>query len=252
MGFKTIIIKGEEMFLSYWVYYLLGFIMLPGIILGIYAQTKVYSTFNQFNKSEAKSGRKAKDVARSMLDGAGYNDIIIKPIRGELTDNFDPRNNTVSLSENVYENPSISAIGVACHEIGHVFQHKENYAPIKARNALVPVMNFLGYITWPLIIVGIIMEMFYLGTSADVLLYLGVGTYGLNVIFCLITLPIELNASKRAYKMLLATHEMDEEEAEGVKKVLNAAALTYVAALITSVLSLIRLLLFAFAFRRND
>ena len=240
------------MFAVYWTYYLLGFIMLPGIILGIYAQCKVYSTFNEFDRVETKTGRKAKDVARYMLDGAGYTDTKIKPIRGELTDNFDPRNNTVSLSESVYEKQSISAIGVACHEIGHVFQHKEKYAPIKMRNALVPVMNFLGYLVWPMIIVGIIMELFYLGTSADVVLYLGVGIYGLNVIFCLITLPIELNASKRAYKMLLVTGEMDEQEAAGVKKVLSAAALTYVAALVTSVLSLLRLLLFAFAFRRND
>lgn len=240
------------MFTLYWTYYLLGFIMLPGIILGIYAQCKVYSTFNEFNRVASKSGRVAKDVARNMLDGAGYTDIKIKPIRGELTDNFDPRNNTVSLSESVYQNPSISAIGVACHEIGHVFQHKENYAPIKARNALVPVINFLGYLVWPLILVGIIMELFYLGTSADVVLYIGVGIYALNVLFCLITLPIELNASKRAYKMLRVTGEMDEQEAAGVKKVLSAAALTYVAALITSVLSLLRLLLFAFAFRRND
>ena len=239
------------MFAIYWMYYLLGFIMIPGIILGIYAQTKVYSTFNEFNRVETKTGRKAKDVARYMLDGAGYSDVAIKPIRGELTDNFDPRNNTVSLSETVYENRSISAIGVACHEIGHVFQHKEKYAPIKARNALVPVINFMGYLAWPLIIIGIIMEIFYFGTSADIMLYIGVGVYGLNVLFCLITLPIELNASKRAYKMLIATGEMDEQEAAGVKKVLNAAALTYVAALITSILSLIRILLLIFAFRRE-
>lgn len=240
------------MFTLYWTYYLLGFIMIPGIILGIYAQIKVYSTFGEYDRIETKSGKQAKDVARYMLDGAGYNDIKIKPIRGELTDNFDPTNNTVSLSESVYGKQSISAIGVACHEIGHVFQHKEHYAPIKARNALVPVINFLGYLMWPLIIAGLIMELFYLGTSADVLLYIGVGIYGLNVVFCLITLPIELNASKRAYKMLRVTNEMNEEEAQGVKKVLNAAALTYVAALVTSVLSLLRLLLFVFAFRRND
>ena len=153
------------MFTIYWTYYLLGFIMIPGIILGIYAQIKVYSTFNEFNGVETKSGRKAKDVARYMLDGAGYNDIEVKPINGELTDNYNPKTKTVSLSQTVYDNPTIAAIGVAAHEIGHVFQHKENYFPIKLRNGLVPVINFLGYFAWPLIFVGLIMEFFYIGTS---------------------------------------------------------------------------------------
>ncbi len=240
------------MFAIYWTYYILGFVMIPGIILGIYAQTKVYTTFNEFDRINTKTGRKAHEVARYMLDGAGMSDTQIKHIRGELTDNYDPRNNTVSLSESVYNKQSISAIGVAAHEIGHVFQHKEKYLPIKVRNFLVPVINFLGYFAWPLIFIGIIMEIAYLGTSADVLLYIGIGIYGLNILFCLITLPIELNASKRAYRMLIDTNELDEQEAEGVKKVLNAAALTYVAALVTSILSLLRLVLLIFSFRRND
>ena len=186
-----------------------------------------------------------------MLDGAGCVDTKIQPIKGELTDNFNPKTNTVSLSESVYDQETISAIGVTAHEIGHVLQHKQNNAPIKIRNFLVPVMNISSFFMWPLIFIGLILETFYYVTLADVLIYIGIAIYGLNIIFCLVTLPIELNASKRAYNMLVGTGEMDIEEAQGVKKVLNAAAWTYVAALVTSALSLLRLLLFVFAMRRD-
>ena len=235
-----------------WIYYLLGFVMIPGIALGVYAQTKVRTTFNEFNKIETKHGKTAKDIARFMLDAGGCIDTKIQTIKGELTDNFNPQTNTVSLSESVYNQSTIAAVGVAAHEIGHTFQHKQNYTPIKMRNALVPVMNISSMLMWPLIILGLILETTYYVTTANVLIYLGIGVYALNILFCLITLPVELNASKRAYKMLISTGEMDQEEAEGVKKVLNAAAWTYVAALITSILSLLRVLLFIFMTRRND
>lgn len=236
----------------YFVYYLLGFVMMPGIILGLWAQTKVYSSFNEYNKVDTKHGKSAKDVARFMLDMGGCVNTKIQPIKGELTDNFNPNTNTVSLSETVYNQQTIASIGVAAHEIGHVFQHREGYAGIKVRNALVPVINFTGYFVWPLIILGLILEMVYYATAANILIYIGIGIYALNIIFCLVTLPVELNASKRAEKMLLATGEMDEEEIKGVKKVLNAAAWTYVAALVTSILSLLRLILFIFMIRGNN
>lgn len=233
------------------VYYILGIVMIPGLILGIWAQSKVYSTFNQYNTVQTKHGKTASEVARFMLDSGGCVDTQIQQIRGNLTDNFNPKTNTVSLSESVYNQSSIASIGVTAHEIGHVFQHKQGYTPIKIRNALVPIMNISGLIMWPLIIIGLIMEMFYYATLADWFIYIGLGIYALNIIFCLITLPIELNASKRAEKMLLATGEMDQEEVKGVKKVLNAAAWTYVAALVTSVLSLLRLVLFIFMMRSD-
>lgn len=226
--------------------------MLPGIIMGIWAQTKVYTTFNEYSKIDTKHGKSAKEVARFMLDGGGCIDTKIQQINGELTDNFNPKTNTVSLSSAVYDQCTISAVGVAAHEIGHVFQHKEKYAPIKMRNALVPVMNVLGYFVWPLILIGLILEISYSIVAADILIYIAIGIYALNTVFCLITLPVELNASKRAYKMLVATGEMDQEEANQMKKVLDAAALTYVAALITSVLSLLRLILFVLSIRRRD
>ena len=231
------------------IYYILGIVMIPGLILGIWAQSKVYSTFNQYNKIQTKHGKTSSEVARFMLDSGGCIDTKIQPIRGNLTDNFNPKINTVSLSEAVYNQSSIASIGVTAHDIGHVFQHREGYGPIKVRNALVPVMNISGFLMWPLILIGLIMEMTYYVTFADWFIYIGLGLYALNIVFCLITLPIELNASKRAEKMLLATGEMDQEEAKGVKKVLNAAAWTYVAALVTSILSLLRLVLFVFMMR---
>ncbi len=237
------------MFDLYLLYYILGFVMIPGIALGVWAQTKVKTTFNKYNTIQSKHGRSANEVARYMLDGGGCINTKIRHIKGELTDNYDPTTDTISLSDSVYNQNSIAAIGVAAHEIGHVFQHKEKYGPIKLRKILVPTINFLGYFVWPLIIIGFILEMSYYTTGADILIYLGIGIYALNIVFCLITLPIELNASKRAYKMLVYTAEMDTEEAEGVKKVLNAAAWTYVAALVTSILSLLRLVLFIFAIR---
>lgn len=239
--------------LFYWTYYILGIVMIPGIILGIWAQTKVHSAFNEYNKVETKHGKTARQVARYMLDGAGAIETKIQAINGELTDNYNPKTDTVSLSKTVYNQSTISAIGVTAHEIGHVLQHKQGYTPIKARNVLVPIMNISSLFSWPLIVIGLILEISAYATTAIWLIYIGVGIYALNILFCLITLPIEINASKRAKKMLLATGEMDTEEVKGVEKVLNAAAWTYVAALITSVLSLIRLLLFIFMMRgRRD
>ncbi|MBE5741015.1 MAG: zinc metallopeptidase [Clostridiales bacterium] len=237
------------MYYAYLVYYILGIVMIPGIILGIWAQSKVYTTFNKYAKIDTKSGKSAKDVARYMLNSGGCGDTKIQPIKGELTDNYNPKTNTVSLSESVYDQSTVAAIGVTAHEVGHVFQHQEKYTPIKVRNALVPVLNVCSSLTWVFLFIGIIMELVFQATMADVFLYIGAGLYALNIVFCLVTLPVELNASKRAYNMLVATGEMDNEEAKGVKKVLNAAAWTYVAALVTSILSLLRLLLFIFTIR---
>ena len=237
---------------AYMIYYILGIIMIPGIILGIYAQTRVMSTFNKFNTTQTQSGKTAKEVAQLMLNGAGYTTTSIKEIRGELTDNYNPKTDTVSLSQSVANQNSISSIGVAAHEVGHVFQHKQNYLPVKIRSALVPVLNISGLFMWPLIVLGLIMEVVAVSTMSSVLIYIGIGIYALNTVFCLITLPVELNASKKAYKMLISTNEMTEEEAKHAKQVLNAAAWTYVAGLITSILSLIRVILFVVMMRGKD
>lgn len=237
---------------AYLVYYILGFVMFPGIILGIYAQSKVKSTFEKYNQTQTSRGRSAKEVARLMLNGGGCHETQIKEIGGDLTDNYNPKTDTVSLSQTVANQNTISAIGVAAHEVGHVFQHKQKYAPLKIRNTLVPVLNYSNILMWPLIILGLIFEIAFYSTWATVLIYIGVGIYALNTIFCLVTLPVELNASKKAYDMLVSTNEMDIEEAKSAKKVLNAAAWTYVAALVTSILSLVRVLLFIFSMRGNN
>ena len=234
---------------AYMLYYILGFVMIPGIILGIYAQIKVTTTFNEYNSMQTQRGTSAKDVARLMLNGAGYFETQVREIDGELTDNYNPKEDVVSLSMSVANNTSVSSIGVAAHEIGHVFQHKQNYTPVKIRSALVPVLNISSFLMWPLIIIGLIFEVAYFATWATALIYIGLAIYGLSTIFYLVTLPVELNASKRAYKMLTATNQMTEEEAKCAKKVLNAAAWTYVAALITSILSFLRVLLFVFSMR---
>lgn len=235
----------------YWIYYILGIVMIPGIVIGIWAQIRVTTTFNEYNKIETKHGVSASKVARFMLDAGGCYDTKVNQVAGELTDHFNPKTNTVSLSQSVHDQSTIAAVGVTAHEIGHVFQHREKYAPMRVRNFLVPVINFTSFLVWPMLFIGIILEFTYWLTAANVLIYIAIGLYALNTIFCLITLPIELNASKRAEKMLLSTGELDEEEIKGVKKVLNAAAYTYVAALVTSILSLLRLIL-SIAMIRKD
>ena len=220
---------------AYLLYYILGFVMIPGIFLGIYAQIRVNSTFNKFNSISTSRGRTAKEVARAMLNGGNCYDTQINEISGDLTDNYNPKTDIVSLSESVANHSTIAAIGVTAHEVGHVFQHKQNYIPVKVRSALVPVLNVSSFFMWPLIIIGLIFEVAYVATWATALIYIGLGIYALNTLFCLITLPVELNASKRAYNMLIATNELSEDEANSAKKVLNAAAWTYVAALITSI-----------------
>ena len=180
------------MFGVYFIYYILGIVLIPGIILGIFAQTKVHTTFNKYNQIETKHGQTSHQVARFMLDAGGCTETNIVPIKGELTDNFNPKTNTVSLSQSVYNKNTVGAVGVAAHEIGHVFQHKQGYAPIKARNALVPILNLSSFFVWPLILIGLIMEILYYTTAANWLIYIGLGLYALNTLFCLITLPVWL------------------------------------------------------------
>ena len=235
----------------YTLYYILGIVMIPGIILGLIASSKVSKTFNKYNYTASQRGRRACDVARSMLNDGDCTGTRIQKIQGHLTDNYNPKTDVVSLSSSTHDSNSISAIGVACHEVGHALQHKQNYLPVKIRSALVPVLNISSRLTWPLLIIGLIAEIAYQATWAEWLIYAALGIYALDTIFSLVTLPVELNASKRAYQSLIETNELTPEEAAKAKKVLNAAALTYLAALITSILSLLRVLLFVLSTRRN-
>ena len=224
----------------YWEYYLMGIILLPGIILTLYAEIKVKNTFNKYSTAFAECGLTAKEIARKFLDYAGLTNIQIVGVRGELTDYYNHKKKIIALSDNVKDSNSISAIGVACHEVGHALQYKTNYLPIKLRNIIIPICNFANRMVWILLILG---AFFFYFTSGAILLWIGIGVFGLSVLLNLITLPVEYNASNRALKLLQDSTILDEDETKCAKEVLYSAALTYVASLVISILNLLRLIL---------
>lgn len=233
----------------YWEYYLMGIILVPGLILGIIAQSRVNSTFDKYSNVMSASGRTAGEVAKIMLNAAGCNDIAVTKISGHLTDNYNHKTKMVSLSNSVHDSTSVAAIGVAAHEIGHVLQYKTNYAPIKLRKLAIGLSNISSTLLWPLVIVGLIFSFMLSSAYGDIMLWAGIAVFGLAVVVNLITLPVEYNASKRATTILQQSGLLTEEETSQSKKVLDAAALTYVAALVVSILSLLRFIL---AFRSRD
>lgn len=229
----------------YYDYYILGAILIPGIILGLYAQIKVNTTFQKYSTAFAESGKTASEIARMFLDFAGLNDINIIRVKGELTDYYSHSKKVIALSENVYDSSSISALGVACHEVGHALQYKTNYLPIKIRNVIIPICNIASNLLWVLVILGAI---FFYSPVGIIFWYIGVGVFGLSVLVNLITLPCEYNASNRALQLLEQSEILNSEETGYCKKVLYAAGLTYVASLVVSILNLLRLVL---AINRN-
>ena len=224
----------------YWDYYFLGIVLLPGLLLAIYAQTKVSSTYHKFSQVVAEIGKPAHEIARLFLDTAGLHNIQIVKIKGHLTDYYDHKNKIIALSESVYDSNSIAAIGVACHEVGHALQYQNDYLPIKARNIIIPVCNFANRMLWVLLFLGAI---FFYTEFGLTFMWLGVGVFALSVVLNLVTLPVEYNASRRATELLASSSILTADEVDGIKKVLNAAALTYVASLVISILNLVRLLL---------
>ncbi len=224
----------------YWDYYIMGIILLPGIILAIYAQIKVNNNFQKYSEVFSSCGKSASEVARMFLDLAGLKDIKIIKTQGMLTDYYNHSKKVIALSEQVYDSQSISAIGVACHEVGHALQYKSNYLPIKIRNLIIPICNFANNMLWILIILGAI---FFYTNLGIIFLWIGVGIFALSVLLNLITLPVEYNASNRALKVLHQSTLFNDEETKCAKKVLYSAALTYVASLIISILNLLRLVL---------
>lgn len=226
--------------------------MLPALLLGLWAQFLVKSRFNKFSKIASRRGMTGADAARAVLSAGGVNNVPIGKISGSLTDHYDPKTNSISLSESVYDKRSIAAIGVAAHEAGHALQYAYNYAPIKFRMALVPVCR-IGSMFGPiLIVVGCGLTYAASSVSADfgLMLYaIGLILFSAAALFQLVTLPVELDASNRAIKALERGGMLDSEELSGAKKVLTAAALTYVAALVTSVM---QILYYASRFRPRD
>jgi Zn-dependent membrane protease YugP len=222
-------------------------LVLPAVILSIWASTKVNSTFNKYSKQYIKSGMTAYDAARMILNENGLFDVKIEHVSGNLSDHYDPQSNVVRLSDSVYNSTSSAAVGVAAHECGHAIQHAEGYAPIKIRTAIVPITNIGSRLSMPLILIGILlsaMSAYYIYIA-----YFGVACFSLCALFQLVTLPTEYNASRRALLSLESCGRLDDDELRGAKKVLSAAAMTYVAALAVSVMQLLSLLI---RVRRND
>jgi len=220
-------------------------LVIPAFLFALYAQFKVKSTFNKYRRVLNRRGLTGADVARTILDRNGLYDVIVEPVRGELTDHYDPKTKVVRLSETVYSSASVAALGVAAHETGHAIQHQVGYAPLSLRSSLVPVAG-LGSSFGPyLAIFGLIF-------SIDSLVSIGIILYTLAVAFYLVTLPVEFNASSRAIKALETTGILTYDEIGPAKKVLSAAAMTYVASAAVAIASLLRLVLLAAGNRRND
>ena len=227
----------------YFEYYLLGILLLPGVIFAAIAQYRVTSTFNKFKNVASESGKTAYEIARMFLDFAGLQDVQIIKVRGHLTDYYNHRKKTLALSESTYNSSSISALGVACHEVGHALQFKTRYFPIMIRNFLIPIVNFAQHFVWILLIFCFVV--FYTTTNT-LWLWIALAVFASSTLIHLITLPVEYNASKRALKLLEDSTILTSDETADAKKVLNAAALTYVAGLLVSILNLLRFALLIF------
>lgn len=224
-----------------WTYIL----VLIGALLSIWASSRVNSTFRKYAKVRSMTGMTGAQTAELILRNAGIRDVKIEHVSGDLTDHFDPRTRTVRLSDSVYNSCSVAAVGVAAHEIGHVIQHHEDYAPMKVRSALVPAANIGSKAGIPIIILGVILGYNY------TLMQVGIWVFALAVLFQVVTLPVEFNASSRALKCLESYGILSTQETGMSRKVLQAAALTYVAAAAASILQLLRLVLL-FGNRRSD
>lgn len=211
-------------------------LLIPAMILAMYAQMKVNSTYHHYSQIASQRGMTGADVARYILNKNGLYDIPIERVQGQLSDHYDPRSRVVRLSQGVYDSTSIAALGVAAHEVGHAIQHDTGYMPLYIRNTIIPITQIGSYVSIPLLILGILV-------SSPRLVELGILLFTAIVFFQLITLPVEFNASRRAVAVLGDEAILTADELVGTKKVLSAATLTYVAAAVTAVFQLLRLLI---------
>ena len=210
-------------------------ILIPAILISAWAQFKVSSTFNKYSTVRSINGYTGAQVARILLNDAGLQEVEIQQVPGRLSDHYDPRAKVLRLSSDVYGSTSVASIGVAAHEVGHAIQDKESYSALVFRNAIVPVVNFSSSLSWILFFIGILL-------SYSTLVTIGIILFSVVVLFQLVTLPVEFNASSRALKLLEAIGILYDKEVYGARKVLSAAALTYVAATLMAVLQLVRLI----------
>ena len=222
----------------YWI------LIVPAMIFAMWAQMRVSSTFNRYSKVGSARGLSAAQVCRQILDENGLFAVRVERVSGNLTDHYDPRNNVIRLSDSVYHSTSVAAIGVAAHEAGHAVQYSVGYVPIKIRNSIIPVSKLGSTLSMPILLVGLLF-------NSGVLVEIGILLFSTMALFQLVTLPVEFNASGRALRTLSDYHILDDEETRMAGKVLKAAALTYVAALLSSAAQLLRLILL-YGRRRND
>lgn len=215
------------------------FLVLIGVVICLGASMKMKSTFNKYSRVSSRSGLTGKAAAEKILRGAGILDVHVEHVAGNLTDHYDPRSKVLRLSDATYQSSSVAAVGVAAHECGHAIQHAKGYAPLKIRASLVPVANIGSTLAWPLILIGLLFG----GQSSSLLLNIGILLFSLAVLFQIVTLPVEFNASSRAVRILSSTGMLYEDELQDTKKVLSAAALTYVAGAVSSILQLLRIIL---------
>ena len=223
-------------------------LVIIGAVICLIASARVKTTFNKYDRVRSMSGMTGAQAAEKILHTAGIYDVAVQHISGNLTDHYDPRNKVLSLSDSTYGSASVAAVGVAAHECGHAIQHQKSYAPLQVRSAIVPVANFGSTIAWPLIIIGL----FITSNTGNILINIGIICFSLAVLFQLVTLPVEFNASSRAVRILGQTGILGDEELRGTKKVLKAAALTYVAGAASSILQLLRLVILFGGRGRDD
>lgn len=223
-------------------------LVLIGVVLCMLASAKVKSTFNKYSKYRSMSGMTGAQAAERILHAAGIYDVSVQHISGNLTDHYHPGKKTLNLSDSVYNSTSVAAIGVAAHEVGHAIQHQQGYVPLRLRTDMVPIANFGSTISWPLILLGL----FISRDTGVFFINLGIWCFSFAVLFQLVTLPVEFNASSRAMVMLRQQGILREEELQDTGKVLRAAALTYVAGAASALLQLLRLVLLFGGRRRND
>lgn len=222
-------------------------LVLIGAVICMIASARVRTTFNKYSKYRSMSGMTGAQAAERILRSAGIYDVQIRHVSGELTDHYDPRTKTVNLSDSVYNSTSVAAVGVAAHECGHVIQHDTNYAPLTFRTTLVPIANIGSTLAWPVILIGLLIN----SRSSMMIIDIGIILFSLAVLFQLVTLPVEFDASGRALRLLQEQGILGSDEIVYTRKVLSAAALTYVASAASAILQLLRIILL-FGGRRRD
>ena len=225
-------------------------LVLPFVILSLWASSNVNSTFRKYAQQMSRRHISGAQAAQRVLTANGVTGVRIERVRGNLTDHFDPRTNVIRLSDSVYDSTSTAAIGVACHEAGHAVQYAQHYAPIKLRAAIIPVTNIGSKLAMPLILLGILFSAF--GYMSYSLVYLGIACFGLSLLFQLVTLPVEFNASRRAMEAIESAGILTDEEQKGARKTLTAAAMTYVAATALALMQLLRLIMLFGGRSRDD